>query len=94
MQNDGNFVIYRTYGSDGVSIWSTGTSGTGPGNHIKLTHDAELIIYKSSGSVAWRADALYEEWPISPARLVMQNDGNLVLIVDHMKIWSSKTANW
>jgi hypothetical protein len=72
MQNDGNLVLYR-YGStkdDRWSIWDSGTVNKGV-THAKLKSDGHLVLFADETSIV-------DIGTSGGARLLVQNDGNLV----------------
>lgn len=68
LQGDGNFVVY----SGGDVRWSTGTSGGS--NRLEMQSDGNAVIYGPS-DVRWQSQTSGN----AGARMVMQNDGNLVI---------------
>lgn len=51
MQDDGNLVIYDTYGK---ATWASGTSGKGSKPHyLVLQNDRNLVIYDGKGKATW-----------------------------------------
>lgn len=49
MQRDGNAVLY---GSNGQSLWSSGTHNTGA-NRIVMQDDGNLVIYNGNNAPVW-----------------------------------------
>lgn len=92
MQNDGNFVVYvsRVLVSRNI-LWQTNSVGFGtPGTR-------QVTLY-NSGNLALHSGTL-EKWSsgsaggVTPHRLVMQDDGNLVLYGgDNQVRWQSNTV--
>jgi hypothetical protein len=102
MQSDGNLVLYAP---GHVAIWSTNTAGN-PGAYLAVQNDANVVVIAAggnralwaSGSVDSRLDAgqrLNPGWQIqSPNRayrMVMQDDGNLVVYSGSTAVWASRT---
>ena len=50
VQDDGNFVVYR---SDGTPLWDTRTWGTGA-DRLVLRDDGDLLLLDAAGRVLWR----------------------------------------
>ncbi|RKU01408.1 peptidase S53 [Burkholderia sp. Nafp2/4-1b] len=81
IQDDGNMVIYRT----AVPVFATGTSASGLAN-------------SSSGPAVWKGGVtLGSGQSLTSGNganvIVMQGDGNLVLLRQGVPQWSSRTAN-
>jgi hypothetical protein len=88
---DGNLVLY---GPSGTFIWQSGTGGNN-GAWLALQPDGNLVLYDASGKALWglggyALDRLYPNQCLLMGgaglmsnnglhRLVLQNDGNLVL---------------
>lgn len=81
MQNDGNFVVYR---SGGMPIYATGTGV--PNSTVAMQGDGNLVVYTPTGVAKWASNTAGN----SGVRLVMQDDGNLVLYSGGTALWSSK----
>ncbi|MFI0418684.1 hypothetical protein [Spongiactinospora sp. 9N601] len=102
MQKDGNLVVYSTAKRP---LWSSGTGDT-PGAFLAVQGDGNLVIYAQSGEAVWERKAsfarLTADRELRPGdylrsaqrryRLVMQEDGNLVLQSGGAALWSSKTG--
>ena len=70
MQDDGNFVI-----TDGTTaLWNTETFGAG--NTVNVQGDGNLVVRNAAGDPLWNIGGSNG---VNPKKLVMQNDGNLVL---------------
>ncbi|EFJ31893.1 hypothetical protein SELMODRAFT_18695, partial [Selaginella moellendorffii] len=71
-----NLIIY----AQNTNLWSTKTSNKGIRCVLRLHENGNLILYSSNNNVVWASNTLcnfqncYED-----AKLVMQNDCNLVL---------------
>jgi hypothetical protein len=80
MQGDGNLVLY---GPTGVA-WATGTSISG--SFAILQYDGNFVVEGPTGPT-WSADSTGRQG----SRLILQNDGNLVLYTqDDRAVWSSQ----
>jgi len=87
MQNDGNFVIYKHHKH---AIWATNTNGSGA-DHVILQGDHNLVLYHHQHA-KWASNTNGKG--SGKVRLVMQNDGNLVLYDGwNQAIWASNTAD-
>jgi lysozyme len=84
MQPDGNLVLRR----DRVVLWAAGTSGF-PGTHLLLQPDGNLVAYDTSHHPRWASGT---SGTGRNNRLVVQNDGNLVLYGPTGPLWSSHTS--
>lgn len=79
-QTDGNFVLYDMSTNPGTAIWATWTFRSdlgGVGAHLVFQDDGNLVVY----TAAWQAlrHTSTSGIPV-PARLRLQDDGNLGLI--------------
>ena len=106
MQTDGNLVLYT---STGKPLWASNTAGTGNNNHLSMQDDGNLVLYTSTGKQLWASgtDNANQLCPYAKLwsgsylhssnglyKLILQNDGNLVLlnISTGKSLWTSKTA--
>jgi hypothetical protein len=104
MQTDGNLVIYT---GTGVALWSSRTAGTGSGNSLNMQVDGNLVVYNSAAQPLWasgagNADQLcsphtmgldwYIHSPDSQYKLLMQDDGNLVIYGPNGATWATGTV--
>jgi GH25 family lysozyme M1 (1,4-beta-N-acetylmuramidase) len=56
LQKDGNLVLYfPRRGGGRIAVWSTHTSGTGPGNELIMQDDGNLVLYGNQGSALWNS---------------------------------------
>lgn len=86
-QPDGNLVLYRL--SDNIALWSTETAGS-PGGHCSMQANGNLVIYKPDGKASWAAGTW--EKKCKGSKLVLKDDGNLVIIGSNTVWWESKTS--
>ncbi len=104
MQGDGNLVIYTSVGKP---VWASNTAGTGSGNYLNMQVDGNLVVYTSVAAPVWAsgagaADQLcaphsmgldqYIHSPDGQYKLLMQDDGNLVLYGPNGATWASNTV--
>jgi prepilin-type N-terminal cleavage/methylation domain-containing protein len=96
MQGDGNFVVYDTQPTNWVALWASGTQcattcrvrlvngTTSGGGYMRLETTTGTLVQLINGSP--------DTWAGMGSRLVMQNDGNLVLYrADGTFSWSTFT---
>lgn len=92
-QADGNLCIYN---QDGKVTWSSGTRGKGVG-HLYLQRTGNLVLYNTDGEVARPGAPIWSSnrvWTPGPYRLVMQDDGNLVIYGPHHNLtWASNAGS-
>ena len=93
LQHDGNFVMYNKYN---YPIWATNSYGTNDiSRYIIFETDNNLCMYSNSpNQVRWCSMSNFGVTG-SNARVIMQNDGNLV-VYDHngLPLWDSDSAGW
>jgi hypothetical protein len=104
MQTDGNLVIYT---SASKPVWASNTAGTGSGNNLNMQVDGNLVVYTSAAKPVWAsgagaADQLcathslgldqYIHSSDGQYKLLMQDDGNLVLYGPNGATWASNTV--
>jgi hypothetical protein len=85
MQYDGNLVLYK----DNRAVWDTGTQGSGPESYMAFQDDGNLVVY-------WRRFALWNSHTDGNygARLVLTDDGNLLIINASGRIvWETGTGD-
>jgi hypothetical protein len=101
IQTDGNIVIYDP---DNNVQWRSGTGGN-TGGSFHLGNDGNVVYYDPSNNVIWNADCVYDtmypgeqlhnQWMLRKYgyRLVMQGDGNLVLLKESTMtpVWDANT---
>ncbi|WP_188194722.1 hypothetical protein [Nonomuraea sp. SYSU D8015] len=100
MQRDGNLVVRS---ASGKSLWDTGTQNRGATLHVQ--DDGNVVIRSKTGKPLWSwHTAVSRMYPDQVLRahqylrsvdgddkLLMQADGNLVLLTDGRPVWSSHT---
>eukprot|EP01083_Nonionella_stella_P036360 99214_1 len=90
MQGDGNLVLYDGSNS---SIWASGTYGQ-QNCHFRMQSDGNMVVYANHIYPVWSSNtcgAFEGMNRTTPrARLVIQNDGNLVLY-KAKSVWASNT---
>ncbi len=90
-QSDGNLVVYLR---DIRAIWNSKTNGQGADKCI-MQQDGNLVIYTGT-NVLWSTGTA--DYTHKDTKLVIQNDGNLVLLwqipCTVVPLWSSKTGKW
>lgn len=104
LQADGNLVVYSKAGKP---LWASGTR-KGAGGQLSLGDDGALTL-RFAGQSAWSngapgSDSLtpgtelqggqYLHSPASTAKLIMQNDGNLVLYRYGQARWFTRTDGY
>lgn len=84
-QDDGNLVLYRK--SDGSALWSSLT-GKNLGGSAAIFREGELAVVDSAGQ------KLFSSGPIRQrgAKLVLQNDGNLLIYAGGRAVWNSNSG--
>ncbi|NEM91023.1 hypothetical protein [Galbitalea soli] len=103
IQTDGNVVIYDPSNNP---VWSSGTGQTdATGGLFRLQDDGNLVYQAADHSVIWNSASVYgvlyagevlrDQWMMRKYgfRLVMQHDGNLVLLRESNStvVWNSNT---
>ncbi|WP_105167788.1 phosphatidylinositol-specific phospholipase C domain-containing protein [Pseudoalteromonas sp. T1lg23B] len=88
MQGDGNLVIY----SNDQPIWATNTHGSTAVRayltNVMFNTGGNLMLLDAEDQMVWKTNSLGTN-----TRLIMQNDGNLVIYSDdNTPIWSSNTC--
>ncbi|MGE0394925.1 MAG: bulb-type lectin domain-containing protein [Vicinamibacterales bacterium] len=84
-QSDGNLVLSDDV--EQVVVWSTETVGRA--GDLTIQADGNLVMRDAAGQVVW---ATYTTEPRVLTRLVLQDDGNLVLSAGTRVLWDSKSA--
>lgn len=89
-QKDGNLVLYDRQQSGGLALWASSTCGDGGSRIVMMQGDGNLVMMFE-----------YNRWPIwstntggcgnESSVLVMQDDGNVVIMSDGREIWQSDT---
>jgi hypothetical protein len=83
MQYDGNLVLYK----DDRPVWASGTNGSGPEAVAEFQGDGNLVVY-------WRRFALWNSGTAGGgARLVLTDDGNLLIVRGFTVVWQTYTGD-
>lgn len=84
LQGDGNVVLYKRGRS--AALWESDTSG---GAWWVNQTDGNVVLYDVAGKPLWES----RTWSAGPCRLILQNDGNLVLyrLSDGKPVWHTNT---
>ena len=82
LQDDGNLVLT----DEGNAVWSTKTNGKGV-VRATVQEDGNFVLYNGSDEGIWSTKTSG-----AGARLVLQDDRNVVLYVGDTGEWSSKTV--
>ncbi len=85
LQDDGNLCVYKRK-NDGnhTFVWGTMTSNKGA-NKLTLQQDGNLVLYAAGNNALWSTETMstfnrkYASSEFKPVRLVLENDGKLVL---------------
>lgn len=86
MQNDGNFVVYD---AGNRPVWASGSTYGSTNAWLSMQPDDNLVIYPQQGPPAiWQTNTMTAAPSAEKSRLVMQNDGNLVLYRAGVATWS------
>jgi hypothetical protein len=80
MQTDGNLVLLQGK----KALWNSGTYGH-PGATFSFQHNGNLVIHSVKGTVLWQSGTHG-----TMTRLLVQDDGNLVLYHGKIAHWSTK----
>lgn len=86
LEQDGNFVVYA---KDGSKRWSTNSSSSDSFTDYRLSiqTDGNLVIYGLNNSVKWASNT--DQAQGSQFSLRLEDDGDLKLLKDNNKVWSS-----
>lgn len=76
-ESDGNFVLY---GPGGHDLWASGRAA----DHVVMQGDGNLVGYSGSGDASWASDTVGS----GGIRLVVQDDGNVVIYSATQAVWS------
>ena len=84
MQFDGNLVLYK----DGRPVFDSGTAGAGPEAFMAFQGDGNLVVY-------WRQFPLWNSRTNGNdgSRLVLTDDGNLLIINGNQIVWETGTGD-
>jgi hypothetical protein len=84
MQYDGNLVLYK----DNQPVWDSGTWGAGPDAYLAFQGDGNLVVY-------WNRFALWNSGTAGHpgSRLVLTDDGNLLVIAPNGVAWQTYTGD-
>jgi hypothetical protein len=85
MQMDGNLVLYRAENMQ--AVWATNTNGQDVQHAVMQQTDGNFVLYLFNGQPAWASDTAGNPG----ARLILQDDGNLVVYLAQRAIWSTGT---
>lgn len=104
VQHNGNLVLYTHRGK---VLWDAGTQRTGTANRLAMQDDGNLVLRTAAGKIVWsskrgrttllpgasllRGQSLQTEY-FGEAKLVLQDNGNLVYQQYGKPVWTSQTA--
>jgi hypothetical protein len=95
VQPDGNMVLYRR--ADGVALWSTNTSGSGP-VHLRMQADGNMVLYRTEADGS-ELNAVWSSQTSTPGDYaLLQDDTNFVVYGPNGgpttggALWSTNTA--
>jgi len=94
MQADGNFVVYG-----GTRLWASNTFALNSTCYLTLQSDGNLVLYDAFNKALWASGTNGRRHHSHqghhhhhhPLRLVMQDDGNLVLYSGTTPLWATNT---
>jgi hypothetical protein len=90
MQNDGNFVLYT---NQGKALWASGSGGKGGAYAGFNSNDGIVRVYNKSRVSVWQNTTKIFYGTDYAKRLVVQDDGNVVLYSNLGKpVWNTATA--
>lgn len=82
LQGDGNLVLY---GPSGRALWANSRSTT---DFVVMQGDGNLVGYTNGGNATWASNTTSS----GGNRLVVQNDGNVVIYSATRAVWATNTA--
>lgn len=82
LQRDGNLALW--FGSS--LLWAANTYGT-QATFLAMQANGNLVLYGPGGSLIWQSGTSGPG-----ARLILQNDGNLVIYSGSMPLWATGTS--
>ena len=89
LERDANLIIYQASPdpgqTDGTIAWKSDTARTRGDFCLTLQHDGRLVLQRATGEEIRSTDTA----GLGARYLVMQGDGNLVLVSDDGPVWSS-----
>ena len=88
LQENGNLELK----CNDTLLWSSDTKNSDV-EDFQFQSDGNLAIRKKDGTYAWESQTVYDESDPKgpPDRLILQNDGNVVLYAGHKAKWSTAT---
>ncbi|HET8658234.1 MAG TPA: hypothetical protein VFM55_04450 [Micromonosporaceae bacterium] len=82
LQGDGNLVLY---GPSGRALWANSRSTT---DYVIMQGDGNFVAYNSSGGATWATNTVGR----GGVRILVQNDGNVVMYSSNAAVWATNTA--
>ncbi|NEQ66367.1 MAG: AAA family ATPase [Symploca sp. SIO2D2] len=94
LQEDGNLVLYNN--KIRKSIWASNTDGK-PVRYALFSKEGYLALYGyGDGEIVWQRPSLNEDTNNEESRLVIQDDGNVVIYksrLNNQVIWATNTSD-
>jgi hypothetical protein len=90
MQSDGNLVLYQGTPSASSAVWATGTwsqPATWRPTRADMQGDGNFVLYNPTGFASWATGTHNHPG----ARLVLQDDRNVVVYEGQRALWASHT---
>lgn len=84
-EEDGNFVVYGW-----KPIWSADTGKHPDAERIVMQGDCNFVMYTSSDKPVWHTNTAKSGGPHCTGRVVLQDDGALVVWNKYDQYWNSK----
>ena len=91
LQRDGNLVLYNN--KTGKSLWASNTAGTANPTQFTVQADCNVCLYgiKDGNEAPYWSTNTWQQ-ATGDIKLIMQDDGNLVLYGDNRAVWKTDTV--
>lgn len=89
VDGNGNFIIEDQSKTPPLCLWQTST--TAKDARLRVTKEGDIVLCDAGNSIVWNANT--KGLTDGPFRLVLRDDGNLVLYgINDVPVWASHTS--